>query len=81
MAQQLMDILNQQVNLRVHQSRLRKLWDLCRTKLDCLSVSSLPGIDPTNRNDPTAWKCWDTLAWSTLPDCPLTGLGTSTLRG
>jgi len=76
-----MDILNEEVNLRVHQSRLSKLRDLFRTELDCSSVSSLPVINPTNRNDPTAWKCLDALAWSTLPECPMTGLGTSPLRG
>ena len=67
-----MDVLNKQVNLHVHQSRLSELRNLCRTELDCPSVSSLPGINPTSRNDPTAQKCWDALAWTTLPYCPLT---------
>jgi hypothetical protein len=51
------------MNLRVHQSRPRKLWDLYRTKLNCLSVSSLRRINSTSRNDPTAWKRWYVLAW------------------
>ena len=55
--------------------------DLCLTKLDCSSLSSLPRINSTSRNDPTAWKCWDSLAWSTLPSYPWIGLRTSPLRG
>ena len=62
-----MDVLNEQVNLRVHQSRLSELRNLDRNELDCPSVSSLPSIYPTSRNDPTARKCWDALACSTLP--------------
>ena len=80
MAQQLMDILDQMVNLRVHQSRLCKLRDLCRIKLEYSLIGSIPGINPASRDNPTGWECWNTLAWSTLPTCSLTGLRTSPLR-
>jgi len=68
-----MDVLNQQVDLRVHQIRLRVLWDLSRTKLEHTLHTSISGIYPTSRNDSTAWKGRDALPESTLhnPDRPV----------
>ena len=79
LAQQLMDVLNEQVDLRVHQSSLSQLRNLHRSELNCPSVSSLPCIYYTGKNDPTARKCWDALALSTLSYCSLIGLGTRPL--
>ena len=79
LAQQLMDVLNEQVDLSVHQSSLGQLRNLHRSELNCPPVSSLPCIYYPGRNDPTARKCWDALALSTLPYCSLIGLGTGPL--
>ena len=40
----LLDVLNEQVNLRVHQSRLSKLRNFHRSELNCPTISSLPCI-------------------------------------
>ena len=67
LAQKLMDVLNQQMNLCVHQICLREVWDLGRAKLEHTLHTSIPGIHPTSRNDSTAWKGRNTLSGSTLP--------------
>jgi len=57
LAQKLMDVLNQQMDLCLHQICLRELMDLGRAKLEHTG----------SRNDSTAWKGRDTLSGSTLP--------------
>ena len=76
-----MDILDKKMNLRVNQSRLCELRNLCRTKLEYTLVGGIPRINTASRDNPTARECWNILTRPALPPCLLTGLRARSLRG